>query len=68
MRAPELHESLLPPDASGVAPCLESFPVASLVPEPGTGLLVMTGLLGLAVTRRRAGVRARSARLVHAVG
>ena len=30
------------------------FRVASLVPEPGTGLLVITGLLGLAAQRRRA--------------
>jgi len=30
------------------------FRVASLVPEPGTGLLVMTGLLGLAARHRRA--------------
>jgi len=30
----------------------------SPVPEPGTGLLVMVGVLGLAVTRRRAGVSA----------
>jgi len=29
------------------------FRVASLVPEPGTGLLVMTGLLGLAARRKR---------------
>ena len=29
------------------------FRVASLVPEPGTGLLVMTGLLGLAARRQR---------------
>ncbi len=29
------------------------FRVASPIPEPGTGLLVMTGLLGLAVRRRR---------------
>jgi formylglycine-generating enzyme required for sulfatase activity len=28
------------------------FRVASLVPEPGTGLLVMTGILGLAARRR----------------
>jgi hypothetical protein len=28
----------------------------SLVPEPATGLLVMGGVLGLAVSRRRAGV------------
>jgi hypothetical protein len=25
----------------------------AIIPEPGTGLLVMTGLLGLAVRRRR---------------
>ena len=31
---------------------------ASLVPEPTTGLLVMGGVLGLAVSRRRAGVSA----------
>jgi formylglycine-generating enzyme required for sulfatase activity len=30
------------------------FRVASLVPEPGTGLLVLTGLLGLATRRKRA--------------
>jgi len=29
------------------------FRVASLVPEPGTGLLVMTGALGLALRRKR---------------
>ena len=29
------------------------FRVASPIPEPGTGLLVMTGLLGLAARRRR---------------
>ncbi len=29
------------------------FRVASPIPEPGTGLLVMTGLAGLAVWRRR---------------
>jgi len=29
------------------------FRVASLVPEPGTGLLVMTGVLGLALRRKR---------------
>ncbi len=29
------------------------FRVASLVPEPGTGLLVMTGVLGLALQRKR---------------
>ena len=29
------------------------FRVASLVPEPGTGLLMMTGLLGLATRRRQ---------------
>jgi formylglycine-generating enzyme required for sulfatase activity len=29
------------------------FRVASPIPEPGTGLLVMTGLAGLAVSRRR---------------
>jgi formylglycine-generating enzyme len=29
------------------------FRVASVVPEPGTGLLVMAGLLGLAGWRRR---------------
>ncbi|HME71120.1 MAG TPA: PEP-CTERM sorting domain-containing protein [Myxococcota bacterium] len=28
------------------------------VPEPTTGLLVMVGVLGLAVSRRRAGVTA----------
>jgi PEP-CTERM motif-containing protein len=27
--------------------------ITTLVPEPGTGLLVMTGVLGLAATRRR---------------
>ena len=32
---------------------LIGFRVASLVPEPGTGLLVMTGLLGLAARRKR---------------
>ncbi len=32
------------------------FRIASLVPEPGTGLLVMVGLLGLAAQRRRHGV------------
>jgi len=30
----------------------------SLVPEPATGLLVMVGVLGLAVARRRASVSA----------
>jgi formylglycine-generating enzyme required for sulfatase activity len=30
------------------------FRVASVVPEPGTGLLVMTGLIGLACKKRRA--------------
>ena len=38
-------------------PTIESgaggFRVASLVPEPGTGLLVMTGVLGMALRRRR---------------
>ncbi len=29
------------------------FRVASLVPEPGTGLLVMSGVLGLALRRKR---------------
>jgi formylglycine-generating enzyme required for sulfatase activity len=29
------------------------FRVASLVPEPGTGLLVMAGVLGLAIARRK---------------
>jgi formylglycine-generating enzyme required for sulfatase activity len=44
--------------ATAVTPTLEhgdiGFRVASLVPEPGTGLLVMTGLLGLAAQRKRA--------------
>jgi len=43
--------------ASGGGPFLEDdfvgFRVASPIPEPGTGLLVMTGLAGLAVWRRR---------------
>ena len=30
------------------------------IPEPGTGLLVTTGLLGLAMRRRRAGGAAKS--------
>ncbi|HME68323.1 MAG TPA: PEP-CTERM sorting domain-containing protein [Myxococcota bacterium] len=46
---------VLPSDGVGA---FIGFRVASLVPEPGTGLLVMVGVLGLAVTRRRAGVSA----------
>lgn len=34
----------------------QGFRVANLVPEPGTGVLVMTGLLGLAARRRQAAV------------
>jgi len=30
----------------------------AVVPEPGTGLLMMVGVLGLAAIRRRAGVSA----------
>jgi hypothetical protein len=33
--------------------CCVGFRVASLVPEPGTGLLVMTGVLGMALRRKR---------------
>ncbi len=32
---------------------IAGFRVASLIPEPGTGLLVMTGLIGLAARRKR---------------
>jgi formylglycine-generating enzyme required for sulfatase activity len=45
------------PGNSGDDPTIErdfsGFRVASPIPEPGTGLLVMTGLAGLAVRRRR---------------
>src|SRR5271157_2332490 len=47
---------------SGADPTVESnnfgFRVASLIPEPATDLLVLLGVLGLAVARRRAGVSA----------
>jgi formylglycine-generating enzyme required for sulfatase activity len=38
------------------------FRVASLIPEPDTGLLVMTGLLGLAYRQRRIGRAAHGVR------
>jgi formylglycine-generating enzyme required for sulfatase activity len=51
--------SLAAPQLNGFAPFAESsfigFRVASLVPEPGTGLLMMMGLLGLAHRQRRRG-------------
>jgi formylglycine-generating enzyme len=42
-----------PNDASPGSESFIGFRVASLVPEPGTGVLTMTGLLGLAARRKR---------------
>ena len=44
------HNNMDPPDMEFE---YGGFRVASLVPEPGTGLLVMLGMLGLGVWRRR---------------
>ena len=54
-----LPEYLAAAHRSDLDPSFEShnlgFRVASIVPEPSTGLLVATGLLGLATSRRRRG-------------
>ncbi len=43
---------------SSITGAAEPLGIAVFVPEPATGLLVMVGVLGLAVARRRAGASA----------